>query len=295
MNKPKIFICTDIGGSDPDDYQSLIHVMHYLDEIDLLGIACGYPRGKKSAGLKVVNSYAQDWMKFGFDAQHYPHPKDVKRLVFQGATKKGLGNLSPGARRLIKVALAHKDDDLIRVLSWGAHTDVANALRKAPDIAAKCTFFISGDWNRDQDLESAKYIDSLKLKDLKYIKALSSHRGFYLGTGAKSEKWGNVQFTKRVIKKAGKLGKLFFEVSENININRHGIKMGDTPSFLWALKWNGTDLGEATWGGQYQKDTSNRYIDFKSKSLGIYAGAKTVSDYRVDALRDWEGKIKLLY
>lgn len=32
MSNPSIWITTDIGGSDPDDHQSMVHLLHYADK-----------------------------------------------------------------------------------------------------------------------------------------------------------------------------------------------------------------------------------------------------------------------
>ena len=36
--KPRVLISTDIGGTDPDDNQSMTHLLMYSDKFDLEGI-----------------------------------------------------------------------------------------------------------------------------------------------------------------------------------------------------------------------------------------------------------------
>ena len=38
QNNTRMIVTTDIGGSDPDDIQSLVHLMVMLNDVDLEGI-----------------------------------------------------------------------------------------------------------------------------------------------------------------------------------------------------------------------------------------------------------------
>lgn len=52
--KTSIWVTTDIGGSDPDDYQSMIHLLQYSDVLDIRGITAGAPRGKRAAVIEAI-------------------------------------------------------------------------------------------------------------------------------------------------------------------------------------------------------------------------------------------------
>ena len=47
-NKPRVIVTTDINnaGGDPDDKQSLVHLLWYADELDIVGIIPDYWNGK---------------------------------------------------------------------------------------------------------------------------------------------------------------------------------------------------------------------------------------------------------
>ena len=46
--KPRILISTDIGGTDPDDFQSLIHLLMYSDIFQVEGLVSSpYGKGRK--------------------------------------------------------------------------------------------------------------------------------------------------------------------------------------------------------------------------------------------------------
>ena len=38
QQKPRVLISTDIGGTDPDDNQSMIHLLMYANEFDIEGL-----------------------------------------------------------------------------------------------------------------------------------------------------------------------------------------------------------------------------------------------------------------
>ena len=53
-NRYRVVISTDIGGSDEDDIQSMIHYLLYSDLFDTEGIICSPPgKGRRKDALKV--------------------------------------------------------------------------------------------------------------------------------------------------------------------------------------------------------------------------------------------------
>lgn len=285
----KVWINTDIGGSDEDDYQSLIHALLYSTEIDIVGIVAGYPRGKVSAALEVINAYEKDYPKLS--SHGYLLPNYFRKILDKGSPNKfKKGVYSNGAKALVNEC--YEDAPLI-VTCWGSATELAEALHLNGDLVTKKIFaFILGDWNRDQDKDA--YDFCVGYPGLRYISCMSTFRGMYL-TGINGEqKYGNVGFVKKVIKDAGYLGGLFYKISEKINVNKYGIKMGDTPSFLWALKGNLDDPTEKSWGGSYRRITQRSWADKLHDKIGIYPGSKTVSVHRREILMDFEDKLELL-
>jgi len=120
------------------------------------------------------------------------------------------------------------------------------------------------------------------------------------GTGLNSNsKYGNVGFVKKVVSKRGALGKLFLARSANINVNRFGIKMGDTPSVFFVMNGNWDNPRKPSWGGQYCRDPKNRNRFFDCKNpklkLGNWDGALSIAKHRIDFLKDWEQRLKWIY
>lgn len=60
--KPRIIISTDIGGTDPDDNQSMMHYLLYCNEFDCEGLISSpsYGDGDKSEILRMIDLYGQD-------------------------------------------------------------------------------------------------------------------------------------------------------------------------------------------------------------------------------------------
>lgn len=276
-----IFITTDIGGHDPDDQQSFIHLLHYYNEFKLAGVCVGIPKGRVEAIDEILSAARRDGHTYG----------GIRQVIHEGAEKKGVGKLNKGARALIEAAHSMTDQRLF-VLCWGAFTDLAVALKHDPSIKPKIACFLLGDWNRDQDIDSYNFIK--QQRNLTWVSCMTTFRGFYLGA-PRFGKYSNAGFVRRVILPSGHLGEHFYKISKNINTGRYSIKMGDTPSFLWALKCDPANLGASSWGGAYRRvPGENHWFDSPAPiaSLGGIAGARTVARHRRDYLDDWERKIE---
>ena len=64
-DKPRILISSDIGGTDPDDNQSIIHLLMYADLFQIEGlVASPYGNGRKENILEMINLYEKDLGKF---------------------------------------------------------------------------------------------------------------------------------------------------------------------------------------------------------------------------------------
>ena len=57
----RILVSTDIGGTDPDDFQSMIHLLMYADRFQIEGlISSPFGDGRKQALLDMIKLYEQD-------------------------------------------------------------------------------------------------------------------------------------------------------------------------------------------------------------------------------------------
>jgi hypothetical protein len=62
---PRVLISTDVGGTDPDDNQSVAHLLMYSNEFDLEGLVSTPSFGSGSAGeiYRMIDVYEKDLPK----------------------------------------------------------------------------------------------------------------------------------------------------------------------------------------------------------------------------------------
>jgi inosine-uridine nucleoside N-ribohydrolase len=148
--KPRVLISTDIGGTDPDDNQSVTHLLMYSNEFDLEGLVSSPSFGDGSAKeiYRMIDVYEQDFKTLRQHNKALMEPNALRKLVRQGRQSEmpacGYGEPTEGSKWIIKQA-RKKDSRPLYVLVWGCLEDVAQALHDAPDIASKiCVHWIGG-------------------------------------------------------------------------------------------------------------------------------------------------------
>jgi hypothetical protein len=289
----RVIVSTDIGGSDPDDFQSLVHYLVYSDLFDTEGLISSPPHaGRKEHILEALAAYEEDYGRLARHSPRYPKPDALRRVTKQGATgvapKEGFSTATEGSRWIIERAKAREQRPLY-VLVWGSITDVAQALHDAPEIAAKLRVYYISSWNTRQDQAARDYVFNLH-RDLWLIESDTTFRGMYMG-GRQDGDLGNREFVLRHVKGRGALGDLFFR-------KKPDIKMGDTPSVLHLLRGNPENPAGESWGGAYVPTGHGpRYwTDNPDPALrqGDRNGAKTVNKWREDFLRDWQERMERL-
>lgn len=84
--KPRVLISTDIGGTDPDDNQSMIHLMMYSDMFQLEGLISSpsFGNGSKKEILRMIDLYAQDYPKLKQHNDKLTSPDNLRKLCKQG-------------------------------------------------------------------------------------------------------------------------------------------------------------------------------------------------------------------
>lgn len=283
LTKPRVFITTDVGGSDPDDIQSLAHLLWYSDLLDIVGISCGHPNGKVRVAKNVISAYKQDYKRHRFELFGLVAPPDVEAVCYGGSTHEASWALSTGSRKLIK---ASWEKEPLLVLVWGACTDLAAAIKHGAH-RENITAHIIASWNREKDPRSFEVV---KQSDIKKVINESTFRGMYLGAGM-SGRMGNRGFVETVVRPCGELGKLFWEISANINVGRYSLKAGDTGSTLWALD-KARGPGAVKWGGLYPDGTDSTKPEHK---LGVFKGAGTIARARRFWLGNWIDRLEKFY
>src|SRR5512144_3421107 len=84
--RPRVLVSSDIGGTDPDDFQSMAHLLVYADALDLEGlISTPYGPGRKRHILEVIDAYEEDYRNLKTYSAHYPTPANLRSITRQGA------------------------------------------------------------------------------------------------------------------------------------------------------------------------------------------------------------------
>ena len=131
--KPRVVVTTDINinKGDPDDRQSLAHMLFYADEIDIRAIVVDrVDADGLEATQMAIDAYRTDYMNEAYNFRHksYPHPDSLEARVY---------TREQAIQRNILGEIADQCDDPLYVAVWG-NMDVVHAnLDQRPDLADK--------------------------------------------------------------------------------------------------------------------------------------------------------------
>ncbi|YCM42511.1 nucleoside hydrolase-like domain-containing protein [Verrucomicrobiaceae bacterium 227] len=257
-SRHRVLVSTDIGGTDPDDVQSMVHLLAYADCFDLEGlISSPFGEGRKKDILKVIDAYAADFSNLTTYSDRYPAPEALRAICKQGALDRpgasGLGKSTEGSEWIVRCA-RREDARPLHILVWGGIEDLAQALHDAPDIFPKLRVYWIGGPNKKWSVDAYNYIEENHPK-LRIIESNATYRGWFVGGNQKGE-WSNKAFVSNHVKAHGELGKVFVQAKADL-------KMGDTPSVARLLRGESADPSQDSWGGSYVR---------------IWDGRKTVFD-----------------
>ncbi len=254
----RVIVSTDIGGTDPDDFQSMVHFLVYADCFDIEGlISSPYGPGRREHILKVIDCYAKDYANLKTYSDQYPTADTLRAITKQGETERapyaGVRRSTEGSQWIVKCA---RRDDLrpLHVLVWGGIEDLAQALHDAPDILPKLRVYWIGGPNKKWGPDTFQYMVTHHPK-LWIIESSATYRGWFTG-GNQSGQWGNRAFVSQHIAGKGALGDFF--VSKKADI-----KMGDTPSVGWLLRGTPDDPSQPGWGGRFVRAWERPYYRFE--------------------------------
>ena len=251
----RVIVSTDIGGTDPDDFQSMVHLLVYADVLDIEGlISSPYGDGRTQAIFDVIDGYEKDFPNLKTYSDKYPTPGALRVITKQGETDRapyaGFREATEGSKWIIECA--RRDDSRpLHVLVWGGIEDVAQALHDAPDILPRLRVFWIGGPNKKWAPDAYQYIVENHSK-LWMIESNATYRGWFTG-GNQSGDWGNMQFVAKHVKGKGALGDFFVQ-------QKADVKMGDTPSVGWLLKGRPDDPTQPSWGGSYVRAWERSFL-----------------------------------
>jgi len=254
----RVIVSTDIGGTDPDDFQSMVHLLVYADVLDIEGlISSPFDMGRKEDILRVIDCYEKDYANLKTYSDLYPTPAALRAITKQGETERapyaGVRRSTEGSNWIIECA-RREDPRPLHVLVWGLIEDLAQALHDAPDILPKLRVYWIGGPNKKWSPDAYQYVVENHPK-LWIIESNAAYRGWFTG-GNQSGQWGNRAFVRQHIAGKGALGDFFVSKKDDI-------KMGDTPSVGWLLKSTPSDPTQPGWGGRFVPAWERPYNRFK--------------------------------
>ena len=243
----RLIVTTDIGGSDPDDIQSLVHLMVMLNDVDLEGIISQHawvPYGTGAIDVieNVVGAYEKALPQLRMHATGYPDANTIRSMVKKGQPQAamacvGEGKDSEGSEWIIKM-VDKKDKRPIWIAAWSGMNTLAQALWKVSHTRSA----------KDVD----KFVSKLRVYDIlgqddagawiaKNYPQLTYIRNKDVYGWPKDDEW-----YRKNVQEIGPLGQVY--------ASRIWATEGDSPSFLYCID-NGLNVPEhidyGGWGGRF--------------------------------------------
>ncbi len=316
-SRPRVFVTSDLGGSDKDDAQSLIHALLYANEVDFRGFAWNETGTSTldpdSHFTAILNAYDTDLPNLRQASADYPSRASLAALnkgkgwLHTDAWTTHADTVPAAVQAIIDEAALASPSDPLWILAWGGMHDATRALKAAPAIAPNVRLItIAGQNQIDGDAYAwlAANVDTGDtLAGLWWIDMAETFRGWYVTSSGSNNPGANLSWVQTNIDGKGALGNLFHdtycydlygEVDGSAEVN--GLKMGDTPSLVYVLgAVHGADIEDPTdatnWGGEFAAKPStgpNAWGDIPTgQTLGSYSGANTVYRHRTEAWGDF--------
>ena len=279
--KPQVFVFSDINidQGDPDDRQSLVHLLWYANELDIRGIV---PDRWNAQGLEacnlVIDAYAQDYATL--KKADYPTPESLREKV---ATDK------PAAMKLFQQA-ASDDSSPLYVLVWGNMDVFKDALMQQPSLSKNIRLITIGtglmleaniqhipaSWEKLPPCQQLNWngkgrnviYEDEQFNNMWWLEINWTYEGMFSGEEPKE--------MFEALSTYGALGQHIQEVVKNQEWARY-FRVGDTPSVLYVIDatHNLDDPTQSSWAGKFVKplpDTRpNYYTDFSGSVTWDYA------------------------
>lgn len=289
----RLIVTTDLGGSDPDDIQSMIHLLVCSDRIDIEGLISSeawVDDPDKTEKLKrTVEYFIEVLPTLSVHSSGYPSADYLRSIVVRGQDKPhmdgvGDGKDSPGSD-LIVSALLKDDDRPLWVVAWGGANTLAQALHKLKTTCDEDTF--------EKCISKLRMYDILGQDDAGAYIAKNYPNLLYIRN---KEVYGwapGDQWTKDNVQCRLPLGSHY--------PNRIWATEGDSPSFLYVYS-NGLNDPEhpsyGGWGGRFSNEKVKNlrgmdFIESSGKSEAIYDDYYMIGSAPegVWAIKKWEQAI----
>jgi hypothetical protein len=248
--KARVIVTTDLGGADPDDIQSMIHLLLCSDMVDMEGIVSSQTWIELPDNSQLIKKYIDEYSAvyecLSVRSSGYPEPEYLKSVTVFGQSKchmdgVGDGKDSDGSELIIKSVDKKGDSRPLWVLAWGGTNTVAQALWKVSKTRSP--------------REVRRFVSKLRVYDIlgqddagawiaKTFPDLIYIRNTEVYGWAPSDEW-----TDSNIQSKGSLGSAYPD--------RIWATEGDSPSFLYLIA-NGLNVPEhpeyGGWGGRFNME-----------------------------------------
>lgn len=273
---PRVFITTDIGINDPDDDQSVCHMLHYANEIELVGLVPDLVvlRNNEKARKRlndVVDAYERDYEnpKYRFKESGHPSPAAVRSAI--------KWSMDDAVRSLIEAASA-EDKRPLYVLVWGRMQVVGRAFQASPEIASNIRLLTiathlkanrswgneKGDgqernwnWTADRDNIYAAH------PNLWWVESDWTYSGMFPAPVDDKDRYGDPVLMRDKIKEHGQLGHHLWQIGNKHKWSGY-FRCGDTPTLNYLLDTSDDDdPTQQGWAGSFVRpfaDRPNYYI-----------------------------------
>lgn len=299
----RLIVTSDIGGSDPDDQESFVHLLVSLNQVDLEGFIyqhawVPFNKGNEVEVVdKVLRSYGQAWSNLCAHSQGFPAEEEIREKVKHGqvdAGMKGVGEGldSPGSD-LIITTIDMPDERPVWIAAWSGVNTLAQALWKVR--------------NTRSPEEVDKFVKKIRVYDI----LGQDDAGAWIVTNfpdllcirnKEVYGWGpDDEWIKENIQCRGALGKEYPD--------RIWASEGDSPSFLYMLD-NGLNSPEhidwGGWGGRFDPRPVEdiRSMDWVKKSglseeaydpyfmlASAPEGCGAINKWRTDIMNDFAARM----
>lgn len=279
---PRVFIFTDINidSGDPDDRQSLIHLLWYANELKIEGIVPERwdARSVEACDL-ALDAYNEDYKKYSLSSKNYPSPENLKKVV---------ANNRDESFKLFASSVSDATSPLY-VLVWGSMERFGEILLAHPEYSSKIRLITIGtgvmleedmqhlpaNWDKSKPCEQLNWnghgrtviYNNPTFNNMWWLEMNWTYSGMFVGEEPKS------MFNK--LSTYGSMGKHIKDVVKNESWAQY-FRVGDTPTVLFVIDPNHEfdDPTQSSWAGKFTKPfpkvRPNYYTDYSGSQEWDY-------------------------
>jgi hypothetical protein len=268
-NRPRVAVLTDINyaGGDPDDSQSMGHIMWYTDELDIRAlIPDKWGGGGYQATMDAINAYQSDYNTYGLGSKGYPSAGELRSRV--------AGDANSAVDMLIREADASSEP--LYVLIWGPMYTLRDALYRRPDLVSKFRVLtIASDRHYDGDCTLENWnaggrrdiFNDSRFNSLWWVESNWTYNGMF--TGQRPTEMLDL------LSGYGSVGWFLKDVVRNFSWAQY-FRAGDTPTVMYLIdpSNNLDNPSQGSWAGQFTRPFGNRpnyYTDVTGGANWDYA------------------------